>query len=105
MKKIDILRKKVLLVTAVALCAMGFVSSGVQAEESRSHDWYATGSAMRIVDASGSGLHINLNPAVVDGAGDYEGNMAWSLAVGHEGALNRGACTPQNVRLSATVNA
>ncbi len=99
MKKIGNLLKKALIVSAVAVSAMIVASSGVQAEESRKHDWYATGSAMRIVDASGSGLHINLSPAVVDGISDYEGNMAWSLAVGHEGTLRRGVCTPQNVRL------
>ena len=99
MKKIDNLRKKALLVIAVALSAISLVSTDVRAEESRKHDWYATGSAMNIVDASESGLHINLGPTVVDGISDYEGKMAWSVAVGHEGSFRRGACTPQNVRL------
>jgi len=99
MKKMNNLRKKALLVMAVAVSAISFLSSGVQAEESRKHDWYATGSAMRIIDTSGLGPRINLNPAVVDGISDYVGNMVWSLAVGHEGALCRGACAPQNVRL------
>ena len=99
MKKIDILRKKALLVMAVAVCAMGFVSSDVRAEESRKHDWYVTGSAMLLVDASGSGLHINLNPAVVDGISDYNGNMVWSLAIGHEGALCIGTSRSLNARL------
>ena len=99
MKKFDNLRNNALLVMAVAVSAICFGSSGARAEESRKHNWYTTGSAMRIVDANGSGLHINLNPAVVDGISDYEGNMAWSVAVGHEGSFRRGSCTPQNVRL------
>ena len=99
MKKIDNLRKKALLVITFVASAVSLVSTDVRAEESRKHDWYATGSAMRLVDASGSDLHINLSPAVVDGISDYEGNMAWSVAVGHEGSFRRGACTPQNVRL------
>ena len=99
MKKIDNLRKKALLVMAVAVSTLLVVASDVRAEESRKHDWYATGSAMRLVDASGSGLHINLNPAVVDGISDYEGNMAWSLAVGHEGGLCIGTSQPLNARL------
>ena len=99
MKKMNNLRKKALLVMALAVSAMSILSSVVQAKESRKHDWYATGSAMRIIDTSGLGPRINLNPAVVDGISDYVGNMAWSLAVWHEDALSRGACTPQNVRL------
>ncbi len=99
MKKIDNLRKNALLVMAVSVSAICFGSSGARAEEFPKHDWYATGSALRIVDANGSGLHINLIPAVVVGISDYEGNMAWSVAVGHEGSFRRGACTPQNVRM------
>ncbi|MEI6639789.1 MAG: hypothetical protein WCL46_08725 [Chlorobium sp.] len=99
MKNINNLLQKALFASAVAVSAMSVVTSEVRAEESRKHDWYVTGSAMRIAEAGGSGLHLNLNPAVVDGIGDYEGNMAWSLAVGHESALSRGATTPQYVRL------
>jgi hypothetical protein len=99
MKKIGNHQKKTLFCAAVAASSMLFIVPSAQAEQKLRQSWYATGSAMSIVDAVGSGLIINLNPAVVDGIGDYEGNMAWSLAVGHEGALCRGACAPQNVRL------
>ncbi len=99
MKKVNNLRKKVRLVSAVVVSAISVVSSGVQAEETRKHDWYINGSVMPLVGASGSGLHINLNPAVVNGTGNYEGKMAWGLAVGHEGAFVRGTSPFQNVRL------
>jgi hypothetical protein len=100
MKKINNLRKKVLLVTAVAVTAMNFVSSDVQAEETRKHDWYATGSAMRVIDANGSGPRIDLGSSVVQLAtSDYNGAMGVSLAIGHEGALCIGPTQPQNARL------
>ena len=78
---------------------MNFIPSDVQAEGSRKHGWYATGSAMRIVEPSGSGLHINLGAAVAEGNIAYDGNMGLSLAVGHEGALCIGPSQPQNARI------
>ncbi len=99
MKNIENLQNKVLLVLAVAVAVMLFAASGVRAEESRKHDWYVTGSAMRVVDANGSGLLINLNPLRVEGRSDYKGNRSRSLAVGHEGVLSAGPSQPQNARL------
>lgn len=85
---------------AVAVSIICFVFSGVQAEESRKHDWYVTGSAMYIIDASGSGQLINLGlPDPVEGKSTYDGNMGLSLAVGHEGAFCIGPFQPQNARL------
>ena len=100
MKKIDNLRKKALFSAAVAAFAMLFFVPNAQAEHKQRQSWYATASSMRVIDANGSGPRIDLGSSVVQQATiDYNGNMAWSLAAGHEGALCRGACTPQNVRL------
>lgn len=99
MKKITNLRKKVLLVTAVAVSAMSFVSSDGHAEEARKHGWYVTGSAMGIIDASESGQHINLGTAPIDAKTALESKLGLSVAVGHEGALCIGPSQPQNARL------
>ncbi len=97
MKKIDNLRKKALLVIAVAFSSVLVVATDVRAEKSRNQNWYVAGSFVPILDAGGSGLHINLNPVVVESISDYKGNRAWSLAVGHEVAL--GTSHPLNVRI------
>ena len=100
MKKIDNLRKKALFSAAVAASAMLFIVPNAQAEHKQRQSWYATGSAMGVIDADGFGPRIELGSSVVQQAtSDYDGNMAASVAVGHEAALCRGACTPQNVRL------
>ncbi len=100
MNKIHIIKKKALFSVAVAASAMLFAASNVEAEHLQRPGWYATGSAMGIVDVNGSGPRIDLGNSVVEeGTSDYDGNMAASFALGHEFTIDREKCHPQNVRL------
>jgi len=87
------------VLAAVAASAMFCVAPQAEAAQTWRQSWYATGAAMGIVNTDDGSPTIDVTGTPLPSSIDYSGTFAGSVAVGHEGALCRKKCGPQNVRL------